>query len=107
MKSPLLLDLIHQLNSLPAPIWKTVAKKLERGAEVNVSRIERYTKKGDIVVVPGKVLGSGTITKPVTVGAWAVTAAAREKVKSAGGKCVGIETLAKKNPKGSGLKILE
>jgi large subunit ribosomal protein L18e len=45
-----------------ASIWRAVAEELEKPRRqrriVNVSRINRYTSDGDIVVVPGKVLGA-------------------------------------------------
>jgi large subunit ribosomal protein L18e len=48
-----------------AKIWKRVAELISRPARkraaVNVGKIGRYTNAGDIVVVPGKVLGSGLL----------------------------------------------
>ncbi|RMF89481.1 MAG: 50S ribosomal protein L18e, partial [Methanobacteriota archaeon] len=64
-----------------------------------------YTEKGDVVAVPGKVLGSGTIAHPLTVAACSFTASAREKITAAGGRCLSIEELVKENPKGSGVRI--
>ena len=56
-----------------AKIWKDIAERLARPkrlyAEVNVSKIERYAKEGETILVPGKVLGGGRITKAVTVAA--------------------------------------
>jgi len=93
-----------------APIWRDVAKRLLRSssrAEVNISRIARYTKKDDIVLVPGKVLGSGSIAHPVTVGALGFSNQAKEKLISAGGKYIGIKELMSNVPKGTGVKIME
>jgi large subunit ribosomal protein L18e len=93
-----------------APIWKDVAEKLERArrrrVEVNLSDIERNTEKNDTVVVPGVVLSSGELTKPVTVAAWRFSGKAEENIKKTKGKCLTIEDLLKEKPRGTGVKIL-
>ena len=93
-----------------ARVWRYVAELLERPrrrrVEVNVSKIERYAKPGETVVVPGKVLGAGNITKPVTVAAMSFSASAIEKIKAAGGRAIHILDLLKENPRGSGVRVL-
>lgn len=73
---------------------------------VNISRLNRYTKENDQVVVPGKVLGAGLIDHPVTVAAFAFSNEAREKISRAKGKCISIPDLIKINPSGTNVKIL-
>ncbi|HIQ03094.1 MAG TPA: 50S ribosomal protein L18e [Desulfurococcales archaeon] len=94
-----------------APIWKDIAERLERPRRqrivVNISKINRYTKEGDVVVVPGKVLGMGSLNHPVTVAAIAFSSSAIEKIVKAGGKCLHIAELALNNPKGSNVKIIQ
>jgi len=112
--NPYLRKLIEDLRKksleLKAPIWKVVAEKLNnprRGKiEVNLVSIERNAGKSKTIVVPGVVLGSGEITKPVNVAAWKFSPAAEEKIKKAKGSVLTIEELVKENPKGSGVKIL-
>ncbi|MFP3254983.1 MAG: 50S ribosomal protein L18e [Thermoplasmata archaeon] len=91
-------------------IWRDIAERLERPLrvwpEVNVSRIERYAENSDIILVPGKVLGSGIIKKKVTVSAFRFSKEAKEKIESAGGKVLTIEELMAINPKGKGVKII-
>lgn len=93
-----------------ARIWLDVAKRLSRPRRrrvaVNVSRINRYTTEGDVVVVPGKVLGAGIVDHPVTVAAFSFTKSAKEKIIQAGGRCISIWELVELNPKGSGVKII-
>jgi len=62
-------------------------------AEVNVGKIGQLTKKGDTIVVPGKVLGSGSIAHAVTVAAEKFSGSARKKIESAGGKAIPIGEL--------------
>jgi len=91
-------------------IWKDVAKRLSSPKRnriaVNVSRLNRYTKRNETVVVPGKVLGAGELKHPITVAAFAFSQTAREKVTAARGKCLSFADLIKKNPKGSNIKII-
>ncbi len=93
-----------------APIWKEVAERLAKPrrlqAEVNVSKIERYAKPNEYVVVPGKVLGTGSITKPVKVAALSFSEKAASKIREAGGLCMKIEELLRENPKGSGVRLM-
>ena len=97
-------------NKYDAPIWKRVRELLQnskrRRVAVNISRINRYTVDGDTVIVPGKVLGSGFIDHKVTIGAFAYSMVAREKLRNAGCSILNIEELVKKYPKGSGVKII-
>lgn len=93
------------------PLWKDLARRLERPtrnqAEVNLSRINRHTSEDEIVLVPGKVLGSGALDHKVQVAALNFSQQAREKIVNAGGKCLDIAILADENPKGSGVRIIE
>lgn len=97
-------------NLYNVDIWRDIAERLNaprrRRVEVNLSKIQRYTKSGDVVVVPGKVLGSGVLDHPVIVGALAFSQKAYEKIHSAGGECLSILELVKRFPRGSGVKIL-
>ncbi|RLE68201.1 MAG: 50S ribosomal protein L18e [Thermoprotei archaeon] len=106
--------LIHLLRKKArenrAPVWRRVAELLERPTrirpEVNVSRINRYTREGEVVVVPGKVLGSGALDHSVVVAAYAFSRRAREKIEAAGGRALPISKLVEENPRGSRVKIL-
>ncbi|WP_456369023.1 50S ribosomal protein L18e [Thermococcus sp.] len=92
-------------------IWKDIAWRLERPrrqrAEVNVSKINRYTKDGDTVVVPGSVLGAGKLEHRVVVAAWKFSETAKKKILEVGGEAITIEELMERNPKGSGVIIME
>ncbi|ABM80391.1 50S ribosomal protein L18e [Hyperthermus butylicus] len=93
-----------------APIWRYVAELIERPRRlrivVNVSKINRYTEPGDVVVVPGKVLGAGSIDHPVTVAALGFSEEAARKIVSAGGRIMHILQLIEENPRGSKVKII-
>ncbi len=93
-----------------AKIWKYVAELLERPRRkrivVNVGKLERLCNDGDQVVIPGKLLGDGVLTKKVIVAAYAFSKSAYEKVLRAGGKPISIPELVRMNPKGSNVKII-
>ncbi|WP_094226509.1 50S ribosomal protein L18e [Methanolobus psychrotolerans] len=92
-------------------IWRDVAKRLEKPgnnyAQVNLSKINRYAKDGETVLIAGKVLGSGLLDKAITVAAFNFSLTAVEKITSLGGQCLTIEQILEENPKGSGIKILQ
>jgi large subunit ribosomal protein L18e len=91
-------------------IWKRVAEMIARPARqrpaVNIGKIERYTNAGDIVVVPGKLLGSGIITHKVTVAALNASSTARSAIVDAGGSVMSIDELLTQVPKGRGVTII-
>jgi large subunit ribosomal protein L18e len=113
-KNPVLRGTIEELNlaSLEnkAPIWKAVAGLLNkpgrRRHEVNLYLLERNLEKGQVAVVPGVVLGSGEITKPITVAAMKFSGEAEEKIKKAGGACLTISELVEKHPRGERVRII-
>ncbi|KQC04851.1 MAG: 50S ribosomal protein L18e [Methanoculleus sp. SDB] len=93
-----------------ANIWREIAKRLESPnknfAEVNVSKINRYAHEGEIILVPGKVLGSGVLTQSVAVAALNFSDGATSKIEQANGRCMSIEDLVRDNPRGSRVRIL-
>ena len=110
MLRKLIRELRKYANMYKAPIWDYVAELLERPSRrrivVNVSKINRYAKDGETVVVPGKVLGAGELKKRVIVAAIGFSESAMNKILSAGGKVMFIGDLLKENPRGSGVRII-
>jgi len=103
-------DLLKASAENKAKVWKDLAERLAKPlrnyAEVNVGKIDRYLRENEIAVVPGKVLGSGEITKPITVAAWRFSESARRKIESAGGRALSIWDLLKENPSGKNVRIM-
>ena len=112
--NPELIDTIRLLKKTSkennARIWRKMSEYLSRTRRrriaVNLSRINRYTKNGETVAVPGKVLAAGAVDHPVTVIAFAFSERATAKIRKAKGKCLTFSESIKKNPKGSGIKII-
>ncbi|HXW66937.1 MAG TPA: 50S ribosomal protein L18e [Thermoplasmata archaeon] len=93
-----------------AAIWGAVADRLERprhGARpLNVGHLERIAEAEEWIVVPGKLLADGPLSKPITVGAAAYSGGAREKVHAAGGAALSILELVHARPDGAGVRLL-
>ena len=91
--------------------WMEVAEVLARTTKkrpaINLDVIDKSSKEGETVGVPGKVLSLGEITKKVKIVALAASESALEKIKKA--KC-DFELLNKEiksNPSAKGIKILK
>lgn len=95
-------------NKNKVKIWDAVAENLSKPTRIrrtiNLTKLQTYAKDGDIIVVPGKVLGTGSLTKKLTVAAWRFSDSAYEKINKVG-KAISIEELIAKNPKGSKVRI--
>jgi large subunit ribosomal protein L18e len=93
-----------------APIWKYVAEILSKSSRsrvaVNLSKISRYASEGEVIVVPGKVLGAGMLNKKVTIAAAHFSKAAIEKIERSGSRHIHILDLIKENPRGSGVRVI-
>jgi large subunit ribosomal protein L18e len=91
-------------------LWKRVAKELEspsrRRREVNIYKLESYAKDGETIIVPGKILGNGVLSKKITVAALSISQAAQDKISSNNGEVLTIAQLMQANPKASKVRIM-
>ncbi len=71
-----------------------------------MSRLNRFTKEGENVIVPGKVLGAGGLDHALVVAAFAFSESARQQIENAKGKCLTIDEIVKQNPAGKNLRII-
>ena len=99
-----------QSREQKAGVWHDVAENLScsRRARiaVNLSNINRHTKRSDTVVVPGKILGTGNLNHSVTIAAFSLSDSAAAKLKAARAKVLSIAELVEKNPTGANVKII-
>ena len=113
-RDPGRIELIRELKSVAkengSRIWSVVAEELSKvrrnRREVNVHSIGKHSGEGDVLVIPGKVLGDGVIKHKVDVAAYRFTVGAERKIREAGGKTMSISELLKSNPKGSKVKLM-
>ena len=107
--NPVLVDLIEELESSDADVYREAAEflgKVNRDRpEVNLSDLDRNTEEGDTVVVPGKLLGSGTLGHELEIAAFKASRSARQAADEVG-SFVHIEDLVEERPDGEGVEIV-
>lgn len=105
--NPKMIALVHFLKK-QSPFWMKVSEYLtkpkRKAVNVNLSKINKIAKQGSVVLVPGKVLSDGEITKSIVIAAFSFSQAAMQKLSKS--KIVKIEDLAKENKKGEGIMLI-
>ncbi len=90
--------------------WENIAKILSGStrafSSVNLSKIEEETKAGDTVLIPGKVLSQGDLTKKIKIIAFSASALALEKIKESKSEFSTILLEINKNKKFEGIKLI-
>ena len=103
-------DLKEASRKNDAPLWRSIATRLEGSSRnwpsVNVSKLEYNINKNGKAVIPGKLMGTGIVTKKMTVAAYSFTDSAKEKIQSAGGKCLTYNEMIKATPKGTDVVVI-
>lgn len=93
-----------------APIWRALQDELAgpkaNRREINVRRLSEITKADEVVVVPGKVLGTGSLGHKLTVCAFSISETAARKIKESGGNVATFDDLINKHPHGKGVRII-
>lgn len=93
------------------PAWLKLAKMLSQStrkhSSVNLAEIDKQTSMGDTVLVPGKVLSLGEITKKIKICSFGISKEALERLTKTKSEWVHILDEIKKNPRAEGLKIIK
>ena len=93
-----------------APIWAKLAEYALKPSiarrDLNVNRISQLTKENDVVVFPGKVLGTGNISHKITLFSFSISNSAATKIVEQGGKIITYSDLIEQNPTGKGVVLL-
>ncbi|OYT31389.1 50S ribosomal protein L18e [Candidatus Woesearchaeota archaeon ex4484_78] len=91
-------------------IWKAVAEHLEKPTRkkrvVNLSKINRFSKDGDLIIVPGKVLASGELTHKITIIAWSFSKEALRKIAESGSNPLKLKDIIEKLPDNKNMRII-
>ena len=105
-----ILELKEASRKNEAPLWRSIANRLEGSSRnwpsVNVSKLEYNINKNGKAIIPGKLMGTGIVTKKMTVAAYSFTDSAKEKIQSAGGKCLTYNEMIKATPKGTNVMVI-
>lgn len=92
-------------------LWKALAEELDKAkrsrAATNLSRLSRNTVEGEVVAVPGKVLGAGELDHPLTVAAFSFSETARRKIVLAKGSCMSLNDLMTSGVSPSRIRIMK
>jgi large subunit ribosomal protein L18e len=103
-------DLKKASTKNDAPIWEKLAdyalKPSAARRDLNLNRIGQLTKENDVVVFPGKVLGTGNISHKITLFSFSISNSAANKIIESGGKLISHSELIEQNPTGKGVVLL-
>ena len=90
-------------------LWKKIALDLEMPSRnrriVNLFKIDKYAKDNETIIVPGKVLGTGELSRKVTIAAANFSQSAVDKINKVG-KAMTIQELMQSKIKPSDIKII-
>ncbi|MEM0094632.1 MAG: 50S ribosomal protein L18e [Candidatus Micrarchaeaceae archaeon] len=78
-------------------IEKLISMPKRKRIALNLKKLERVAKDGEAIVVPGKVLGVGTISKNIELCALEYSASSIGKLEKANCKILGIDEMLKKS----------
>ncbi|MAH03561.1 50S ribosomal protein L18e [Candidatus Pacearchaeota archaeon] len=91
--------------------WLNIARIIsgpsKKRIDINLEKINEETKEGEIIVIPGKVLSDGEITKKLKIIALAFSEKAKEKILKSNSEYSYIIEEIKKNPEAKGIKIIK
>ena len=83
-----------------------ISSSRRNSIEINLNELESKVKDGELVVIPGKILSQGELTKKVKIVALKFSEKAREKLSKAKISCSTILEEIKVNPEAKGVRIL-
>ncbi|HTY43872.1 MAG TPA: 50S ribosomal protein L18e [Patescibacteria group bacterium] len=90
--------------------WNSIADILSsprrKRINLNLEDIEKATKDGEHIVVPGKVLSNGELNKKIKITAMSFSEKAKEKLLKSKIEISNMLDEIKKNPNAKGIKIL-
>lgn len=93
-----------------APIWSRLAEMALKPARarrvLNLGQLDKFVSDNDVIVVPGKVLGTGNISHKITLCSFSISVSGAKKVSQSGGKIIDFSQLIKNYPTGKGVKII-
>ncbi|MFL6494293.1 MAG: 50S ribosomal protein L18e [Nitrososphaera sp.] len=93
-----------------APIWRALEEELAGSRanrrEINLNRLAQITKPDEVVVIPGKVLGTGSLGHRLTICPLSISEGAAKKIKESGGRIMTFHDLIDDQPEGKGVRII-
>ncbi|MDE1860829.1 MAG: 50S ribosomal protein L18e [Candidatus Micrarchaeota archaeon] len=84
-------------HRLRAYLAELASKPKRQRVSVNLNKLDKISKDGENIIVPGKVLGFGSISKKINISAIRYSKDAIHKLKGSGSTLVSIEEMMKKD----------
>ena len=100
--NPLLRELIVLLKKQKKGMWVRVADLLSRPRMyvVNLEKLEKLSKEGEKIVVPGKILAAGALKHSIKLAAFSISQSALSKLKKSKSQFITIQEMLKQSPEG-------
>ena len=93
-----------------APIWEKLAelalKPTRAKRTLNLGQIDKFASDNDVIIIPGKVLGTGSLSHKITLCSFSISSIGAKKIVESGGKILDISQVIKNHPTGKGVKII-
>lgn len=93
-----------------APIWSRLAelalKPKSAKRTINLGQINKITKENQVIVVPGKVLGTGNLSHKIMLCSFSISNSGAKKILQSGGKILSFTELIKTHPTGKGVAVI-
>lgn len=88
-------------------VASTLAGPRRNRSNINLEEIDKKAEEGETIVVPGKVLSGGDVSKKIKIASLNFSEKAKEKLLKAGIELSNILEEIKKNPQAKNIKVLK
>jgi len=103
--NPLLIRILIKLKKTNPLVAKLLAMPVRKMPRVNLEKIDRA--KSNQVLVIGKILSCGKLTRKFKIVGFSISKKAKEKIQKSGSEFVFIGDEMEKNPELKGLEIIK
>jgi large subunit ribosomal protein L18e len=104
------IELILLLKKQKNVFWIKIAKYISRPKRkticVNLDKINKYGEPKMTLIVPGKILSRGDITKKLILSSLSVSEQAKAKIKESRSVYMNLRELLQKNPEAKDIKLI-
>ena len=105
-------ELIKTIDlAMKNPSWNFLVKELSSSTRktpsVNLKDIDAKVKTGDTIVITGKILSKGDLTKKIRICALSISQSALERLKESKSEFIKLKEEIIKNKKAEGIKLIK
>ena len=88
-------EIVKELEKEKKKFYLEIARHLKKCPGVNVRKIDMLAKENETIIVPGKVIGNGKMSKKIKIYAYGFSAGAEKSIKEANGTTENMESFLK------------